>query len=67
MRAASVPRPSSLEGATDLVTDLDDRVIISGVVDDDEEEMVQKATLCTPPPCGVRADAVPQTKLPVSI
>ena len=61
------PASDPLEGLADLVIDLGDHMKIIDVEEEEEEgtEAGDKATLCIAPPCGLKADAIPLTQLPV--
>ena len=55
-----------IEELADIVIDLTNSNDIKILdVDDEDEETADKTVLCIAPPCGLRADAVPLTQLPV--
>ena len=67
--AGTLRTPSkAYEHLADLVIDIntDDLVIEDAPEDDDETaERQAEEVLCLAPPCGIKAEAVPLTKLPV--
>ena len=67
VRVGSNVAQTTLEGLADFVIDLDSSHFQITDVDDEDEETNQetKPLLCIAPPCGLRADAVPLTSLPV--
>ena len=67
--AGTLRTPSkAYENLADLVVDINtDDLVIEDLDDDDDETAERQAeeVLCLAPPCGIKAEAVPLTKLPV--